>query len=132
MSTAALIHEYQSQPHAVTLDSQAELAAIAQQISHLAQGGDPATLAAYGAIASHLAEGVANLFNLFDPEVVILSGGLIEGHTEFAREVEAKVTSLLYFGALRKPRVQHSSAGVFAGISGAAAAIFDAEALGQL
>jgi glucokinase-like ROK family protein len=132
VSTAALIHEYQLQPHAKPLGPHAEQSAIAQQISQLALAGDPAAQAAYSAVASYLAEGVANLFNLFDPQAVILSGGLIEGHTQFAPEIEARVTSLLHFGALRKPRVQLSSSGVFAGISGAAASIFEAEAQGTL
>lgn len=132
VSTAALIHEYQSHPNAKSLDPHAEQSAIAQHIRELALNGEPVAEAAYSAVASYLAEGVANLFNLFDPQAVILSGGLIEGHIQFAREVEDRVTSLLHFGALRKPRVQHSSSGVFAGISGAAAAIFDADNHGHL
>jgi putative N-acetylmannosamine-6-phosphate epimerase/predicted NBD/HSP70 family sugar kinase len=114
VSTAALIREYH---HEATSD----------EISRLALAGDPRALEAYRALAGYLAEGVANLFNILDPQAVILSGGLIEGQAQFAAEVETRVASLLHFGVKRKPCVMHSPAGQYAGIQGAAASVFDAE-----
>jgi N-acetylmannosamine-6-phosphate 2-epimerase / N-acetylmannosamine kinase len=64
----------------------------------------PPTLCAYGALAAYLAEGVGNIFNILDPQAVIISGGLIEGHPSFVAAVENRVAALLYFGAKRTPR----------------------------
>jgi len=96
-------------------------------VSQLAAAGDPAAIAAYSALAGYLAEGVANIFNILDPEAVILSGGLVEGHLQFVEEVENRVVSLLHFGSKRKPRVQLSAAGQYPGIQGAAASVFEAD-----
>lgn len=105
---------------------------MALKISQLAAAGDPAALAAYSTLAGYLAEGVANVFNILDPEVVILSGGLIEGHVQFAVEVERRVRSLLHFGSKRNPRVELSTAGQYAGLQGAAASVFEADTEGTL
>lgn len=133
VSTAALIEEYkQLQEHEGQLPvdrmtPEAHASMMALKISQLALAGDAAAQKAYAALAGYLAEGVANIFNFFDPEVVILSGGLIEGHPNFATQVEAQVASLLHFGLKRKPRVEISSSGLFAGLRGAAASVFEAE-----
>jgi glucokinase-like ROK family protein len=134
VSTAALIHEYeQSREYEIQqpmerVSSETDVSMMARRISHLALAGDGAAQRAYAALANYLAEGVANIFNVLDPEAVILSGGLIEGHPSFASQVEAQVASLLHFGVKRKPRVHASSSGLFAGLRGAAASVFEAEA----
>jgi glucokinase-like ROK family protein len=127
VSTIALIREYKDQHPAPQLDLTHDDAALALQISQLASAGDPAAIKAYSALAGYLAEGVANIFNILDPQAVILSGGLVEGHTQFVAEVEMRVTSLLHFGIKRKPRVHLSAAGQYAGLQGAAASVFEAD-----
>jgi putative N-acetylmannosamine-6-phosphate epimerase/predicted NBD/HSP70 family sugar kinase len=124
VSTAALIQEYESQNVRRQGESGISDAALALRISQLAAAGDTAALKAYSALAGYLAEGVANIFNILDPEAVILSGGLVEGHAAFVTEVEQRVTSLLHFGGKRKPRVRLSEAGQYAGVQGAAASVF--------
>ena len=118
VSTAALVREY---------GGQQDDAAMALEISRLALAGDPRALKAYSALAAYLAEGVANIFNILDPQAVVLSGGLIEGQAQFVAEVETRAAALLHFGAKRKPRVLHSPAGQLAGLQGAAALVFYAE-----
>ena len=126
VSAKALVHEYEiRQPQ--RLGEAMEEAVLAHKISQLASVGDSIALEAYGALAGYLAQGVANIFNVLDPKAVVLSGGVVEGHPWFASDVEQRVTSLLHFGNKRKPRVQLSSAGQFAGVQGAAASIFEAE-----
>jgi N-acetylmannosamine-6-phosphate 2-epimerase / N-acetylmannosamine kinase len=116
VSASALIREFQGQHEAT-----------AEEISRVALTGDRRALEAYSVLAGYLAEGVANIFNILDPQAVILSGGLIEGQTQFVAEVETRVASLLHFGAKRKPRVVHSPAGQYAGLQGAAALVFFSE-----
>ncbi|MEO6922829.1 MAG: ROK family protein, partial [Bryocella sp.] len=124
VSAAALVREYQDQQ--VDLHQETTGDAIsAMQIGQLALAGDAGALAAYSHLAKYLAEGIANMFNILDPQAILISGGLVEGHTHFIAEVEREVTALLHFGDIRKPRIQLSAAGQYAGVQGAAAAIFD-------
>ena len=125
VSTSALFREYRDRGGVVpegTIDD----ASLALKINQLARVGDDAAQGAYAVLAQDLAEGIANLFNLFDPQVVLLSGGLIEGYTQFVPELEKHVAQLLHFGAKRKPQVRVAKAGRFAGVQGAAALVFEA------
>ena len=122
VSTAALVGEYEAlAPGTLTKADDAEMA---MQISRSAAAGEERARAAYSALAGYLAEGIANLFNILDPEAVILSGGLIEGNDNFIDEVQARVQSLLHFGEKRRPRLLRAAAGHYAGVQGAAATVF--------
>ncbi len=122
VSTAALIREY------TTLNMAAPQgehdAAKALTIATLAAEGDPAASAAYRIIGGYLAEGLANVFNILDPEAVIVSGGLIEGQRHFLDEVRARVEALLHFGRQRPPQLLPAVTGQYAGVQGAAASAF--------
>jgi glucokinase-like ROK family protein len=121
VSTAALLQEYKDHATTAMRDSDMTDVALAFEISRLARAGDPAALKAYAALAGYLAEGVANIFNLLDPQAVLISGGLVEGHPGFVADVEKRVTALLHFGAKREPRIQLAAGGYFAGVQGAGA-----------
>jgi glucokinase-like ROK family protein len=125
VSTAALLREYTEQEGLAPRASTDSDAAVALKISRLAIDGDPTARKAYAALAGYLAEGIANIFNLFDPQAVLLAGGLVEGQVYFVTEVEKRVTELLHFGSLRQPRVQSAKAGHYAGVQGAGAHVFE-------
>ena len=132
VSTVALIREYKERggsiAHGQTLDAQTlDDAAVAWKINHLAATGAPAAVGAYQALGEYLAEGVANIFNLFDPEAVLISGGLVEGQPQFVARVGERVAALLHFGRKRKPCVKVATAGRFAGVQGAATLVFEAQ-----
>lgn len=124
VSTASLLREYGEQG-GVLPAAQKDEAALALRINHLARSGDSAAQRAYAALAESLAEGVANLFNLFDPEAVLLSGGLIEGYAAFVADVEKRVTKRLHFGSKRQPRVAMAATGRLAGVQGAVALLLE-------
>lgn len=124
VSTASLLREY-GQQGGVLPACQKDEAALALRINHLARSGDPAAQSAYAALAEALAEGVANLFNLFDPDVVLLSGGLIDGYPAFISDVENRVTQRLHFGSKRRPRLAMAATGRLAGVQGAAALLLE-------
>lgn len=132
VSASALIQEYAPQHADNWKSGSIDGAGRALEISRRALAGDVPALNAYSALAGYLAEGVANLFNILDPDAVILSGGLVEGHTRFVAEVEQRVRSLIHFGNKRNPLVHLSAAGQYAGLQGAAAAVFEAENEGLL
>lgn len=124
VSTAALLREFREHGGAGA-DGAMDDAALALEINQLARNGDPAAQAAYAALGENLAEGIGNLFNLFDPQVVLLSGGLIEGYAQFVPALEKQVASLLHFGAKRQPQLRIAQAGRFAGVQGAATLVFE-------
>jgi putative N-acetylmannosamine-6-phosphate epimerase/predicted NBD/HSP70 family sugar kinase len=123
VSTAALLRNFEKAGGKCT---NADVAARAFEINQLAQKRDTAARKAYDVLGEDLAEGIANLMNLFDPQLVLLSGGLIEGQAEFVANVQKRVTELLHFGTLRAPQIQVSEAGLWAGVQGAASLIFHA------
>ena len=125
VSTAALIREY-CQNGGVRAGDRGDAAQILE-IKRLAQEGDAAARKAYEALAGYLAEGVANIFNLLDPQAVLLGGGLMEENSDFVSAVEARVQAQLHFGARRRPRVQPATAGRLAGLQGAAALVLEGE-----
>lgn len=124
VSTAALIGEYRGITREALLEG--DSATFARHIATLSIAGDNAARTAYSNVAHFLAEGVANVFNILDPEAVIVSGGLIEGQPTFLDEVQSKTQSLLHFGGKRPPRILRAAAGHFAGVQGAAASVFAA------
>jgi predicted NBD/HSP70 family sugar kinase len=119
VSTAALVREYKQRAGA-NVSALAD-DALAFEIGRLAQAGDAAAVGAYEVLVGYLSEGVANLFNLFDPQAILISGGLVQGYPSFVAEVEKRVTASLHFGQKRTPRIQLAAGGYFAGVQGAAA-----------
>lgn len=128
VSTASLLKEY-AERSGKPLDPAVDATSLAREISQLALAGDPAAQGAYASLAAHLAEGIANIFNMLDPQAVFLSGGLVEGHLEFVADVESRVTRLLHFGSKRSPRVQLAAQGHYSGVQGAGALVFGEQAL---
>jgi predicted NBD/HSP70 family sugar kinase/putative N-acetylmannosamine-6-phosphate epimerase len=126
VSTAALIREYKERGGSFPDGQPSSDASLALEINKLSARGCPTAVAAYQAIIGYLAEGVANIFNLFDPEAVLISGGLVEGQPQFATALQERVTELLHFGSKRKPCVKAATAGRFAGVQGAASLILEA------
>jgi glucokinase-like ROK family protein len=124
VSTAALIREYRENGGAVP-EGAMDDAALALRINQLARQGDAAAQKAYSVLQEYLAEGIANLFNLLDPQAVLLAGGLIENLPQFVPDLEMQVTKLLHFGAKRQPQLHAAKAGRFAGVQGAAALVFE-------
>jgi glucokinase-like ROK family protein len=126
VSTAGLLREYRTHGGSVP-DASTDDAALAMKINQLARNGDVPAQKAYAVLSEYLAEAIANLFNLVDPQAVLLSGGLIEGLPQFVPDLEKQVQELLHFGAKRRPQVCAAKAGRFAGVQGAAALVFESD-----
>ena len=127
VSASALAREFRGRSDAHVDTEALTDADLAWKVSQLADAGDPIARQAYFAMAGYLAEGIASLFNVVDPEAIILAGGLVEGKPWFTEEVEKRVAQMLHFGALRRPRVQLAASMNEAGVLGAAVAVFNAQ-----
>ena len=130
VSTAALLREFRERGGVVPGDQSIDDAALALRISQLAIEGLPAAVGAYKALGTYLSEGIANIFNLLDPEAVLVSGGLVEGQEQFLSAVGQQVAELLHFGSKRQPCVRAAKAGRFAGVQGAASLVFEGQRQG--
>lgn len=124
VSSASLVREYAARAGGKP-DADGSDSAQVKRISEFASAGDDAALQAYASLAGYLAEGLANVFNILDPEAVFLSGGLVEGHPELVAKAETRVTQMLHFGSKRKPRIELAAQGYYAGVQGAGAFVFD-------
>jgi N-acetylmannosamine-6-phosphate 2-epimerase / N-acetylmannosamine kinase len=127
VSTAALLREFRERGGVVPGDQSIDDAALALRINQLAIEELPAAVGAYKALGTYLSEGIANIFNLLDPEAVLVSGGLVEGQEQFLSAVGQHVAELLHFGSKRQPCVRAAKAGRFAGVQGAASLVFEGQ-----
>lgn len=72
-------------------------------------------------IARHLAAGIVTFVNAFNPCLLILGGGVIEGLPELVEMVEGPVRAQALGAATQRLRLAHAALGNEAGVVGAAA-----------
>lgn len=83
--------------------------------------GDPVALAVMADFGRWVALGLANLANIFDPEVLVLGGGLVEAGDVLLGPVRAAFSGLVLAGAHRPPvAIVAATLGERAGAIGAA------------
>lgn len=123
VSASVLIEAYRNLDPTFSLDRQPD--DLARIIADRSITGEANARHAYSQLAIPLAEGIANISNLLDPEAILFSGDLIEGQHPFLDEVQQHAQSLLHPGAKRPPRFVISAIGRYAGVQGAAAAVFN-------
>lgn len=92
-----------------------------EHVGAAADAGDAEAVALFAEFAAWVAIGVGNLFNLLDPEMVILGGGLADRADHYLDEVRRLVPGeVLGAGAHRATRVVIAELGPSAGAIGAA------------
>ena len=94
-------------------------------ISQAAQRGDAFAQAVMERTANYLGMGIANLIDIFAPQVVVLGGGIMGSWPQFeptARQAMARCSAMIpLYGEIR---IAQAELGLNAGITGAARAIF--------
>ncbi len=73
------------------------------------------------AVTDDLAIGLAGVFNAFDPEILIIGGGVVDADAEFVKIIAQKTARLTFKSATRKIRIVPAKLGNQAGFIGAAA-----------
>jgi glucokinase len=92
-----------------------------EEVTAAARAGDATALAALEQFASWVAIGLADLVNLLDPELVVISGGLAVDADLYLPAVEQALPALVLGGRHRDvPRVVPAELGARAGAIGAA------------
>lgn len=80
---ARLAAKEMSAPTAVSLKEAASMPLTAHQLAEAARRGDPIAIKVYAEAGRVLGYAVANLVSLFDPEIVVIGGGLAQASDLF-------------------------------------------------
>ena len=94
-------------------------------VTELAHDGDQAAIEALELIGSRLGVGVASLVNIFNPEVVVIGGGVIAAGELLLGPVRATVAQRALSPSRDEVRIVAARFGVEAGMIGAATLAFD-------
>lgn len=92
----------------------------ARTVIDLAKEGDPDCEKLFDEYCYHLAVGLANLINLYDPEVIALGGGVSKAGDFLLNKVRALMPELVFFRTMPYARIELARLGNDAGIIGAA------------
>ncbi len=92
----------------------------AKHVIDLAKAGDPDCSALFDAYVHHLCVGLTNLINLYDPEVIVLGGGVSHAGQFLLDAVREKLPALVFYKAMPYARVELAKLTNDAGIIGAA------------
>ena len=92
-----------------------------EMVAEAANEGDHAALEAFARVAHSLGVGVANIIHIFDPELVILGGGMSRSGALLLDQVQSAVAEEGIPSLVRDAKVVLSTLGVDAGPVGAAA-----------
>jgi glucokinase len=92
----------------------------AEAVAAAARAGDARALAALRQTADYLAMGVANLISIFDPEMVVLGGGLMNAADLLLEPLRAAVPRWAQPVAAARTQITLTALGDDAGLLGAA------------
>ena len=99
----------------------------AKAVIEAANAGDRTALDAVRTLARYLAMGISSAVQVLDPELVILSGGLVQSNPTLIEEFTRELRSRVIVPEQRGLRVAVSTLGYHAGVLGAAAVAMERE-----
>jgi len=99
-----------------------ELSAV--QVYEAGRNGDELALTVFRKFGMYLGIGLANLMNLIDPQIIVLSGGAVNGWDLFAPEMYRQVGERAFRATAQQVRIARAECGDNAGLLGAARLAF--------
>ncbi|MFR9673262.1 ROK family protein [Streptomyces sp. TR02-1] len=97
----------------------------AAEVAAAAEHGDPQAARVWGEAVAALGSGLTSLVNVYEPELVVLGGGVTRAGERLLGPVRAAVAEGAMGPAARAARIVPASAGDSAGVVGAAAVAFE-------
>ncbi len=92
----------------------------ARNVIDLAKAGDPDCTALFDNYIHHLCVGLVNLINVYDPEVIVLGGGVSNAGQFLLDAIQEKLPEMVFFKTMPYARVELATLTNDAGIIGAA------------
>jgi glucokinase len=110
-----------------------DLTAItAELVYHAAAAGDPLAQQVADDTARYLGIGVANLLNIFNPDVVVILGGVTHAHAQLFEPLRREVAARAFPSAVAACTIIPGALAGLAGVYGAARAFLDQRASGAV
>jgi glucokinase len=92
----------------------------AQKVYEAGREGDELALAVFKRFGMYLGVGLANLINLIDPQIIVITGGVVNGWDLFSTEMYRQVEERAFRTTAQQVRIARSECGDNAGLLGAA------------
>ena len=92
----------------------------AEKVYDAGQKGDELALAVFKRFGMYLGIGLANLINLIDPQVIVITGGVLNGWDLFACEMYRQVEERAFRVTAKQVKIVKAECGDNAGLLGAA------------
>ncbi len=99
----------------------------AKLVVDCAKAGDPGAVQVFGDYVYYLAAGLANMVNVYDPEVIAIGGGVSAAGSFLLDAVRKKLPELIFYKTMPYARVELATLGNDAGLIGAAMLAMRAE-----
>lgn len=97
----------------------------AKDIYDAAIGGDECAIKVFKTMSSYLGDAVTGLVNTFNPEMIVIAGGLARGWDMFGDDLREHIDRKAFRRPAERVRILPAVLGSDAGVLGAAKAVFD-------
>ncbi len=98
----------------------------AEKVYQAGRDGDELALAVFKRAGTYLGVGLANIMSLVDPEIIVISGGVVNGWDLFQAEMYREVSERAFRATAQQVRIARAECGDNAGLLGAARLGFEA------
>jgi glucokinase len=92
----------------------------AEMVYDAGQTGDELALAVFKRMGMYLGIGLANLINLIDPQIIVITGGVVNGWDLFSGEMYRQVEERAFRTTAQQVKIARAECGDNAGLLGAA------------
>ena len=97
----------------------------AEKVYEAGSNGDELALAVFKRAGTYLGVGLANIMSLIDPEMIVISGGVVNGWDLFQAEMYREVSERAFRATAQQVKIARAELGDNAGLLGAARLAFD-------
>ncbi|HEU4769619.1 MAG TPA: ROK family protein [Pyrinomonadaceae bacterium] len=97
----------------------------AEKVYEAGVDGDELAVAVFKRAGTYLGVGLANIMSLIDPEIIVISGGVVNGWDLFQAEMYREVSERAFRATAQQVRIARAELGDNAGLLGAARLAFD-------
>jgi len=97
----------------------------AEKVYEAGRSGDELALTVFKRAGKYLGIGLANLMSFIDPEIIVISGGVVNGWDLFAADMYQEVSDRAFRATAQQVKIARAECGDNAGLLGAARLAFD-------